>query len=415
MRLTEDQVLGKLLHPERDVRCGAFRYFAESFSRNPAVMPAVLEGIRKYGIDDAYGPCPQLDRLLQSEASVAWAVDQLLEHASKCGHSRKKPWESVLAKATPELLVAYRSRIELASDLRPEIADRILRRIEYASLPIRGLWQRLELLCQANQDEQILEPAVSDEGEDIARAIACHASAEDRVVTLLGADFDRSSPGAMLWLELFAIFIAGEMRSEAAIPGLIAKLKVDDEYNLEWSMEALIKIGTDSVIRAMREAYPDAADYFQLYGSTVFGTIHSDFATATGLELLALDCHTEDRWHLAMSLVDQLSTEAVDAARELIAEEGFVPDLAYATVEACPVMEYEFPELEEWKRKLEPEPLTLSSSISRPNAMRPPMDAPAPAVAPMVMVTRKAPPGPDDLCPCGSGKKFKKCCRKKPK
>ena len=49
MRLTEDQIKQGLLHPERLVRDCAARYFADSFSDNPTLMPLVVEAVETYG------------------------------------------------------------------------------------------------------------------------------------------------------------------------------------------------------------------------------------------------------------------------------------------------------------------------------------------------------------------------------
>jgi hypothetical protein len=45
MRLTDDQIKQGIIHPEQLVRDVAVRYFSESFSSDPTVMPLVIQAI----------------------------------------------------------------------------------------------------------------------------------------------------------------------------------------------------------------------------------------------------------------------------------------------------------------------------------------------------------------------------------
>ena len=147
--------------------------------------------------------------------------------------------------------------------------------------------------------------------------------------------------------------MAGEMRYEPVIPLLIKKLLCDGEILSEECDSALTKIGTDSVIRAVRDAAPQAPHYFRLSSSGLFGDIHSDLALSTGLELLSLELDPDQRTWLANALVDQFSTEAVDAAQAVVLEDAQDSnDLNFNLVVACKLMAYEVPELKQWEREL---------------------------------------------------------------
>ena len=54
MRLTADQVKQGILHPEQLVRDVALRYFSESFSPDPTIMPVAIQAIETYGWEDAF-------------------------------------------------------------------------------------------------------------------------------------------------------------------------------------------------------------------------------------------------------------------------------------------------------------------------------------------------------------------------
>jgi hypothetical protein len=49
MRLSEEEIKKGILHPGTKVREMAVRYFADSFSQDPTIMPLVIQAIEKYG------------------------------------------------------------------------------------------------------------------------------------------------------------------------------------------------------------------------------------------------------------------------------------------------------------------------------------------------------------------------------
>ena len=49
MRLAEEQIKRGILHPEQMVRDVALRYFSQSFSDDPTIMPLAIEDIEAHG------------------------------------------------------------------------------------------------------------------------------------------------------------------------------------------------------------------------------------------------------------------------------------------------------------------------------------------------------------------------------
>ena len=109
---------------------------------------------------------------------------------------------------------------------------------------------------------------------------------------------------------------------------------------------------------------------------------------------------------MATALVDQFSTEAIDAARTLLLEDH--PDsydLKSSLVVACKLMDYDVPELKQWERELA-EPRRPFASRELP----PPVFDDLDDESEILPITTTVKIGRNDPCPCGSGKKFKKCC-----
>ena len=161
----------------------------------------------------------------------------------------------------------------------------------------------------------------------------------------------------------------------------------------------------------MRDAYPQAPDHFRLYAASIFGDVHSDLALSAGLELLSLELDLDQRTWLATALVDQFATEAIDAARTVLMDEH--PDsydLKSSLVVACKLMAYDLPELKQWERELaEPRRPLVTERLPPPVFNRLDFQSDISPVSTRVKIGR------NDPCPCGSGKKFKKCCFNKPK
>ena len=255
------------------------------------------------------------------------------------------------------------------------------------------------------------------EADEISEALARDVSQADRMMDLLSKEVDPDTESELKWLEIFLVQIAGSMRYEPAIPLIIKKFLIGGELLNEGCDKALTKIGTDSVVQAVREIFPHAPSYFRLYASGIFGNIHSDLAISSGLDLLSTELDLELKAWLAAFLLDQFSTEAIDAARSvLVKDHSRSVDLKSQLVVACKLMDYDVPELERWKRDL--------AAPRRPYSRR---GLPNPAFDDFEMdfdkdldderegapISTSVKTGRNDPCPCGSGKKFKKCCLNK--
>src|SRR5262245_3760612 len=76
-RLSEEQIKAGILHADPGAREAAVRYFADSYSPDPSVMPVVIETIERYGLDEAFPLGPSFHRLAQTEETLRWALARL--------------------------------------------------------------------------------------------------------------------------------------------------------------------------------------------------------------------------------------------------------------------------------------------------------------------------------------------------
>lgn len=411
MRLTEDQVRQALQYSDKDVRFAALQYFTQSYSKNTAIMPDVIELVERLGPKDAFAYTFPIADLAQTEETITWAVNRLQRLP---GNEEERDFAShlgrLLSQADPQLLLLHKATILSSPGLDRKSATRFERRLEIASLPSDSLWPRLEAICEAGKSKMSPSEIPYAEAQDIAEALARDVSQADRMMELLQQEFDPESETSLTWLEIFLVQMAGDMRHEPALPIVIKKFLLDGEVLNEECDKALTKIGTDSVIRAVREIYPQAPNYFRLYSSGLFGDIHSDLAVSAGLELLSLELDPDQRIWLANALVDQFSTEAIDAARKVAleaAQDSY--DLKSSLVTACKLMAYDVPELKQWEEELaEPRRGFFGRELPSETFDDFEDESDLSSLSTPVKIGR------NDPCPCGSGKKFKKCCINKP-
>ncbi len=162
----------------------------------------------------------------------------------------------------------------------------------------------------------------------------------------------------MKWMEPLLIELAGEMQLESAIPIIIDKLKINASYLSEQCMYALIKIGTDSALRAIYEAFPKADVHFRLYASGVFPHVHSDTSVEKSLDLLPREKDHTNKTGLAIALLSNFAYEGIQPVRELIIQQQYdrqYVDLRASLITTCIIMEKHFPEFEGWRTQIERE------------------------------------------------------------
>lgn len=410
MRFTEDQVRQAWQHADKNVRFAALQYFAESHSQNRAIMADAIELIERLGSQDAFRYSFPIAELAQTPDTIAWAVQRLQQSAAGNDEDFIGHIGRLLCRAAPGLVLPHKAAILSSPNLPRHLATRLELRLGLLAVSSDQLWQRLEAICEAGKSKLSPHEIPYAEAEEIAEALSRDASQTDRMMEWLSQEVDLEMETALSWLEIFVTQMAGHMRCEPAVPLLIQKLLVDGEVLNEDAHKALVRIGTDTVVSAVRDAYPEAPGHFRLFCSGILGNIHTDLAVSAGLELLALESDFDQRAWLANSLVGQFATETIEAGRSVLLEEDpDFSDLKSNLVVACKLMDYQVPELKHWERELAEPRRPFFLQASRPPVVEDRDDSPSGSP-----VSTRVKTGRNDPCPCGSGKKFKKCCLNKP-
>ena len=300
-------------------------------------------------------------------------------------------------------------------------------------------WQKLEEFCEEGKDKQSTEEVNLGHANRIIEALARYdKECEAKVQVLLSEKVDEVSHSPMKWLEPLVVRLAGEIRSEPAIPIIVAKLHVDDDLLSMECEEALVKIGTPSVLQAVANEFLKGDAHFRLYATGPLEYIHCDLAVEKCLHVLSQEQDRKMQMILGHALLFQFAKEGIEATRQLLLgrELDFEDKrLRDYLVETGTFMEERFPEYDEWlaagkaeneenrrrSKELEGDPYgTLAYAFgkggSKKSADVPQAKPTTPPASPLPLPRPsqgKEKVGRNDPCPCGSGKKFKNCCMKK--
>jgi hypothetical protein len=442
MRLVEAKIKEAIVHPEKLAREAALIYFAESHSRDLEVMPLAIQAIERYGRGPAFGHFYLLAGLPQTEATVEWAIRELHTPADQIedpdGYFTML--SSLLCDADPRSLDRHVKDIletpGFLKDLIPVFQDQR----ELHKWDAERCWKELEELSKRAVEENESETFDFERADRIVMHLARQGDRyADRILEVLRLEIEGFDDDPMAWMQNFMVLAAGEMRLESAVPRLIQMLHISGEDLDEDYVAALVKIGTDAVVEALTENWSQTDWGFKLFATTALEQIHSDASVRKCLDLLPGKEDVTIRTKLATALMAQFDPDAVESVREMVKEKNY--DEGYANlkrhlVAACSVMGVTFPEYAQWKRDIDirearraREQKETWSFLNHPRTET--RDTPlAPLKAPLVpyiedeeQVRSQANPVPlvrdqqqvgrNDPCPCGSGKKFKKCCLSK--
>jgi hypothetical protein len=413
MRLTHEQVKQGILHSEQLVRDAALRYFADSFSPDASIMPLAIEAVEKYGPGKAFRCISALDGLVQTEDTLLWLIDQLnrlgrpqnYEDGQRC-----RQFSDVIIDADVSLLMKYEERILALEGLEPKARDMMADCLRLLTLDTASCWRELEEFCEANKGKQYINEVDLPQARRVAEAISRDQGSQERVLSLVAQKVGDSQGDAMWWMEGLAIYIAGLMRLEAAVPMIAGKLKDEDQGDLvcDECAIALARMGTDHTVGAICKEFPSANYTYRLFVAASMEKIHSDLAVQECHRLLEGEKDEDVRRNLLGALLGSFALEGIAPARQEV-NRG-IDDLKEDLVAAATLMEVYFPELEAWTKEVKRQNERIELSVIQPAVKAALAPALPSTFSPVSPIVSKPKVGRNDPCPCGSGKKYKKCC-----
>ena len=421
--LSPAQVIPFLTHNDYAVRYHAAKFLADAHDPAPATADDFWRAIDLHGMmrDEftfegglthlAAVPCTDaaLTRLLQEIAARPAALCML--HLTQA-----------LDDLPFDLLRARWEDISSSAGIPDDSKKHLETRLDLASRPLELLWDEL-MEHAASVSEKNWGEFDGSVSVRLIEALARHPEPfGPRALETL------SDESVIDWREPFCLDLVGEMRYEPALDILLEKLREEDGQN-DLAREALVRIGTVDVIRRVAELFPHEGSDFRLPATGVFGDIKRPESEAAVLALLPGEEDDQIQTFLAMALCDLCSREGVEVVRRMaidgrIDESVFEPEELILTVGQ--MVGYEPPEAAKWRKlvaRREAElrqtrarmaHLTAENDSALKATEKPKPPRPLPDFEPAPVPEQRDVPrvGRNDPCPCGSGKKYKKCCLK---
>jgi hypothetical protein len=446
MRFPEERIKQAILHPELEIRQRALRYFSDCYSEDEGIVPLVLQAVEKYGRVDAYQLVGGCVHLRHTEQTVAWVIEELQDPAAERHENYVYNLNRVLCDADVALLLPRESEILGTCRFYADLKNRLSRRMELISWDEAACWQRLEQICEDGKDKRYANEFDWDFAVDLLEALARFGGeVEQRVLSVISQNIENFENNPMKWMEPLMVRLAGLLQMEAAIPAILGKLHEDDDVLAGHCIDALSRIGTDTAVAAVADDFANAERHFRLYAANVFDSIHSDLAVEKTVSLLAREEDRQVRQDLAHAALSHFAWEAIEPVRQLLRSQRLdieLRDLQAYLVETCTIMDERFPEFDEWRaagerereehrrhmEALKDNPMAaLSLALGRlrddgdldePEEQETTLPAPDLASVDELFSDSRTDAGVNrvgrnDPCPCGSGKKYKKCCMRK--
>jgi len=288
--------------------------------------------------------------------------------------------------------------MNLVSHIEPELAWKNKELLEkYLS---NDFWSLYKLLITGSKDEvyteyrkivQTLEQNDSYQHDQFLKAKKLAAGivrngwiTEKEVDLVIGAELKEQ------WFSfngILSVYMIGLLKLEKYIPTLASLLDRDDDVLLEEVTVALIGFQSDKVVE-------EVAPYLKSEESIIFATsvlenIKTDLAIQALIEAYQDEEEIETQDLLIEALCNQLSETALPEIIEHMKKNDFsgIVDIEQSVYSYFSILGLEHPDREIWKRKA----LGIEEGVGIRSGIK---------------------VGRNDPCPCGSGKKYKKCCGK---
>ena len=431
------QVIPFLNHDDALLRRQARDYFRDCPNPGPLladdywpVLDRVGEGNGEMD-DEGSAVAYELAHAPQTERSIHRLIDALAARPS-AGYVHH--YEAGLGGVEFPLLVEHHDLLLGCPHLSPHTAARLRHRLELVDVPAEPVWDQLMAFGQASTGKYSDKV---DWGQ--ARALI-EAAARHIDVLAAPALATLEDAAARGYQEIFAVMVLGNGRHEPATGALVDKLDVDADLLREEAVRALSRIGTADVANRLAAFIPGRRWDVRLYAHGPLEHVKRPESEAALLNLIS----TEDDDELIVQMLHDLSNlgslAGLDAVRKYTAHDPRDAEtigLYEALVATAVMLGVTLPEEARWRKRIAEHQAAVvarvkaldrmglrelaqrlfagGSEVDAPTPKPPTAPSPPPVdfdpyakLKPIRNATAKV--GRNDPCPCGSGKKHKKCC-----
>lgn len=417
--LLPEQVKPLLLHEDFPVRDMAVEYFRQSWSQDAELLPLVYEACHRYGTSENLHLLSASRRFVLADEAVPLILDLL---AKASDEDTAYHLNGILVHAPVGVVLRSETAILDSPNLRADTVERINRRKNLAGWSGARLWTELQEFARSSADGRSVNEIDHGYVDDLIDALG---TCEEPTAATICEQLGSYGPDDGDWLEIFLVDLAGTRRLREAIPFLVQKLRIDADYLLERSMYALARIGDVEAVRLIKSAWPVESWNFKNYAHNVLGAIKRPESEEAILALLEIETDVGIRTSLCQELCELISERGVEVVRRQIRDgyDRFVVCLEGQLLPVAHVLGIELPEADEWRLDREERERRRDERMAELNELgrrwQRAQERQSPAEDEtdfggtgdvLTIRNEQERVGRNDPCPCGSGKKFKKCC-----
>lgn len=307
----------------------------------------------------------------------------------------------------------------------PDRCAQILeQRKDFAQTPAAALWDML-WEHSARADGIYFGDFDFILGELIAAELAGRADfPRDAYCNRIDTIYDE---GCHDWDDVYLCCLAGELKNDDNIEFLLDSLENGEDLLCEKAAEALSRIGSPRVIRETADRFARADLGFKIFAGGVFEGMQTEDCETAVIKLLTGERDVTAKTVLADALCGMFSEKGITSCLNML-RDGY--DDSWCRLETglyttCIAHGLTFPEMDAWRRltNQEHQRMLEIEKKMRDGGSGPDETDFADALAKLAEnrqtidrlqreYNKKPKTGRNDPCPCGSGKKYKKCCGK---
>ncbi|NQX45840.1 SEC-C domain-containing protein [Paenibacillus tritici] len=401
-----EQVKSFILHPGPAVSNTALKYFADSFlyEHDTTLMPLVLKKLKQCDPQEVH--LFHAYKFPQTEETIRELLDWY--HSPSTHYNTRFQVLGILTNCDLQLLSPFMESVQEI----PEWKNKVDQKIRLAEMTDQELLDEFNLFLEQSAGKY-WDKFDNVYGDELVNELSLRQCLGADTVLEKLRDNDPDSPSYEVH---YLIQLAGQMKLEAAIPVLCSFLGADDDLLPSTSVVALVQIGTASVIKTLTEQYISATEeFFRLFAADVLGRIKLPDSEEALLALLPEERDITNATKLADDLCQLGSSQGFPLVEAMIEDgydDGYL-NLTESIYAYCVIADMAHPSLPQWKKKLDAEEARIAKHKKE-------MDRMFRAKASIGTYNRlngtdktytaPAKVGRNDPCPCGSGKKHKKCC-----
>jgi HEAT repeat protein len=428
--LFKPDILKLLEHADPEVRKEAAHYLRQLPDDSPTqTLSALWQAFDHYGTDST-DIVPGYATFLSSIAEVgadAQTIARSIERLRTLDPADELQtyFDLIIRKTDVSVLAPFRDELEKVLNASQLAA--IDERFAKAKLPPDTLWTRLMEVADLAEKAKSSDEVDHGTARLLTEALRQH---QDFVIPRAMAML--SDPTAPYFARVWCIELLGYFRHAPAIPAMLEAHRTDPgDFLREGVAECLGRMPAEQAVPLIEAALPlDPNQFNRMSLASALGRIKDPLSEAALLRLMPGETSSSAFTGMCTALCDLFTTDGLESLRQAVIEDRYDPsidDITERLVLLCDVTGFAPPELPAWKeltarqladrRKRQKyfasilNPPSRSSKGNRRNPPKPDFhDMPSEPITP---IRRESPKiGRNDPCPCGSGKKHKKCCGK---